>query len=285
MMSWSSRYSLVAGIALILATNAVIVVGVMSNRSGEPDATVRLTERELTLPGRYGLTEENSGLSLRLTWRVMDRDRRPDDAMYSWRGPAWLDQAKLAALGFDVTADAGTPEGKRRYGKMLPREVLWVLEYDGEASRQMLGRVQEHLRAEEALLAGNPGQKEFVDRVNEARRALYREQRVNSRLVVIDAGTDHRALRAHYADRSRYLIARGQVRIRVEARAGEQARVSGYVEHLSIEGVNVPLVHRPVLDPFLADRPTSGKDTSPRYAVTLNVGRRLEPWIVDVSVM
>jgi hypothetical protein len=284
-MSWSSRYTLAAGIALIIATNTVILIGVNYNRSGEPDAEVALTERELVLPGSYGFAQENSELSLRLTWRVMHVDRRPSLVMTTWGSPVWLDQKTLAALGFDVTADADTPEGKRRYAKMLPREVFVVLEYDGETYQQMLSQVQQHAQAEEALLAGNPGQKEFVDRVKEAQRALFREQQVNSRLFVIDAGTDHRDLRAKYTDRSRYIIARGQVRIMVEVRAGEKARVTGYIENVSIAGVNVPLVYRHVLDPFLAGRPIPGQDASPRYTVKLNVGRRLEPWIVDISAM
>jgi len=283
MIKWSSRYTLAAGIALIIATNAVVLFGVQYNRSGGPDAGVNLTERELALPYGYGFTRENSGLSLRLVWQVIDKDRR-FSKFYTGGSPAWLDKNKLAALGFEVTDDTDTPEAKRRYQKMLPRDVLLVLEYDGEAYQQVLKQAQQHLQEEEALLAGNPGKLEFVQRVKQAQNEL-REQQSNSRLFVIDAGTNHGDLRSKYTDRSRYIIVRGQVRIFVVSQAGEEPRIVGHIEGARIEEINVPLEYRHVLDPFLANRRIPGPDTQPRYAVKLNVGRRLEPWIVDVSAM
>lgn len=286
MIKWSSKYTLAAGIALIIVTNAVVMFGVQYNRSREPDAGINLTERELTLPPYgYGFSRENSGLSLWLAWRVIGKDQRTDGSMSRYGSPTWLDKNKLAALGFEVTNDANTPEAKRRYQKMLPRGVLLVLEYDGEAYQQALNQAKQHLKEEEALLVGNPGKQEFVARVKRAQDALIREQQANSRLFVIDAGIDHGDLRARYTDRSRYIIARGQVRIMVESRAGEKSGINGYIQGVSIEGVNVPLEYRHVLDPFLANRRIPGPDALPRYAVKLNVGRRLEPWIADVSAM
>lgn len=289
MIKWSSRYTLAMGIALIISTNAVVLIGAQYNRSGEPDASVTLTERELALPYSYGFGRENSGLSLRLVWSVMTKDQKTYNGIYNfmrYRGSAgWLDKNKLATLGFDVTDDPDTLGGKRHYQKVLPREVLFVLEYDGEAYQQMLNQAKQHLQEEEALLSGNPGKKEFVDRVKDAQRELYREQQVYSRLFIIDAGTDHGDLREKYTDRSRYMIARGQVRIMLENRTGQKPYVTGYVEGVSIQDVNVPLAYRHILDPFLASRSPLGNDSAPRYSVKLNVGRRLEPWIVDVSAL
>ena len=45
----------IAGLAIIIVTNIVALAGVAYNRSGEPDAVVELTERELGLPYRYGM--------------------------------------------------------------------------------------------------------------------------------------------------------------------------------------------------------------------------------------
>ncbi|MBI3597537.1 MAG: DUF4824 family protein, partial [Nitrospirae bacterium] len=265
MIKWSSRYTLAMGIALIISTNAVVLIGAQYNRSGEPDASVTLTERELALPYSYGFGRENSGLSLRLVWSVMTKDQKTYNGIYNfmrYRGSAgWLDKNKLATLGFDVTDDPDTLGGKRHYQKVLPREVLFVLEYDGEAYQQMLNQAKQHLQEEEALLSGNPGKKEFVDRVKDAQRELYREQQVYSRLFIIDAGTDHGDLREKYTDRSRYMIARGQVRIMLENRTGQKPYVTGYVEGVSIQDVNVPLAYRHILDPFLASRSPLGNDS------------------------
>ena len=283
MIKWSSRYTLAAGIALIIATNAVVLFGVQYNRSGEPDSEVNLTERELALPYSSRSTRENSGLSLRLMWRIIEKDR-PFSNFYTGGSPAWLDKNKLAALGFDVTDDADTPESKRRYQKMLPREVLLVLEYDGEAYQQMLNQAQQHLQEEEALSAANPGKTEFVQRVNQAQKVL-RELQSSSRLFVIDAGSNYDDLRTKYTDRTRYIILRGQVRTFMVSQAGEKPRIVGHIEAANIEEINVPLEYRNVLDPLLARKRTSRQDSSPRYIVKLNVGRRLEPWIADASAM
>ena len=56
------KYGLIAAIALIVLTNVVVLAGVAYNRSGEPDATVTLTERELNLAGSWRLEDrEDSG--------------------------------------------------------------------------------------------------------------------------------------------------------------------------------------------------------------------------------
>ena len=52
-MRWSRTHTLVAGLGLIALTNAVALLGVAWNRSGEPDATLQLSQRELQ-PPYYG---------------------------------------------------------------------------------------------------------------------------------------------------------------------------------------------------------------------------------------
>ena len=76
------RLELLSAVAVVLAANTWVLVGVALNRSGTPSAVVELTEREAHLV-RMG--EENTGLTVRLVWA----------------GPAdWLDRAKLEELGF-----------------------------------------------------------------------------------------------------------------------------------------------------------------------------------------
>src|SRR5207245_9835380 len=43
------RAGLLSALALIVVTNAIVLAGVLSNRRGEPDAILTLTERELPL--------------------------------------------------------------------------------------------------------------------------------------------------------------------------------------------------------------------------------------------
>jgi hypothetical protein len=100
-------------------------------------------------------------------------------------------------------------------------------------------------------------------------------------LFVIDAGTDHAQLRAKYPDRSRYLIARGQVRVVVTSEGGSVRRVNGMVQGVAIDSVTVPFEYRHVLDAF-SGGPIAFQGISPRYIVTLQVGQRLEPWITGI---
>ena len=280
-MTRSSRYTLVAALALVLATNGVVLLSVAANRSGEPDAVVTMTERELPLPAQYSITKENSGLSLRVKWRVLDEHKPINIYGYEYNvSPAWLDQRKLAELGFDTTADAASEAGARRYGRMLPRHVLLVLEYDGDAYQRMLGLVEQHLHEEVAMAVANPGNEELARRVTGAQQALYREQTASSRLFVIDAGTDHDALRARYADRSRYLIVGGVVRLLVKPNAHA---LTGMINGLDLGSLNVPLADRQPLDALMKRTSPVGGDSAPRYTVTLKMGRHLEPWIADVK--
>ena len=64
-MTWSRRHTLIAGIALIALTNAVALIGVWYNRSGEPESALRLTQRELAPPYWRGVDRESGGLELR----------------------------------------------------------------------------------------------------------------------------------------------------------------------------------------------------------------------------
>jgi hypothetical protein len=270
----------VAGCVLILGTNALVLVGVSANRSGEPDAVIELTERELGLPYPGALTRETSGLALRVNWRFV-HPRMGEFGQDDVNQSTWLDRAKLVELGFNVAEGTDPPERARLYQNMLPRGVLLVMEYDGDAFRQAVDEAQRRLDEATAELAAHPGDPEHVQRQTWATRQLAREQEVESRLFVIDAGTDHAQLRAKYPDRSRYLIARGQVRVVVTSEGGSVRRVNGMVQGLAIDSVTVPFEYRHVLDSF-SGGPIAFQGISPRYIVTLQVGQRLEPWITGI---
>jgi hypothetical protein len=73
MKNWTRRHTLIAGLALILLTNAVALLGVYQNRSGEPESMLTLTQRELQQPYGWGMARENSGISLRINWFLFRR--------------------------------------------------------------------------------------------------------------------------------------------------------------------------------------------------------------------
>lgn len=285
-MNWSRTHTLIAGAGLIALTNAVALLGVVYNRSGEPEAKLNLTQRELQAPYRWYGNRENSGLALGLVWRVLNEESAKTQA-YAWRyagiggTTAWLDKSKMQALGFDTSAPFADvdPLGRARYEKQLPREVLLVLELDGSAYRRALELAAEYAARDEAKAAASPGDKELGPRAKNARDALEWEKNRSSRLFAVDAGLDAAALRAKYPDASRYALVRGQVRLDTGGR--KSGSVRGFIKGLSVDSVNVPFALREVLggaQPGDVDQPNPT-----RFEATVAFGKRLEPWIVAAA--
>lgn len=284
-MRWSRRHTLVAGLGLILATNAVALVGVAYNRSSEPESALKLTQRELQLPYSWGFEDENSGLALSLKWRMLGDYGYGVTHAGVGGSPFWLDTAKLATLGFDVSRLEGASGSLWRYGKILPREVLLVLELDGPAYQAALERARLRRQEEEQLLATNPGNKEFEKRAKFAREQAEREERENSRLFIVDAGLDVATLRAGYPDRARYAIVRGHVQPQI-IMSGGQRRLMGHVSRLSMGAINLPLSHQEAFKPKESRVRTRKLEPPLRhegFEVVLAFGKRLEPWIVGAK--
>jgi len=285
-MTWSRKHTLIAGLGLIALTNAVALFGVVYNRSGDPEATLRLTQRELRTPYRWHGNRENSGLALSLIWRVLNE--RPPEFEFQIKGyvgtggtPTWLDKAKMEALGFDASAPAAYSDLRRRirYEKQLPREVLLVLEMDGPAYRRSLELATQNLAREEAKLASNPGDENLGTRVKNAREAFEREASGNSRLFVVDAGLEPSALRAKYSDTSRHAIVRGQVRaVSFDTPSGG----IGYISGLSIESINVPFALRDVFGGATLVVDFDQRNRAP-FEATVAFGKRFEPWITAAA--
>ena len=271
MRPWTRGQTLLAGLALLAATNAVVLGGVAYNRSGEPESVLRLSQRELAVPFTWGLARDNSGISLRLKWRVAGSP----SVGYSRAAP-WLDRAKLRDLGFDLSL----PAGGERYADRLPREVLLVLELDGAAYRAALAGAEERVAQAQSRLAANPADRSLKFAADNAARQLALERDGESRLFVIDAGRDISALRRRYPDRARYAIVRGQVRVESMPSRGGSAPV-GYVSELSVPEVNVPARDRGLFSAPRARFPVRDAKPGVRYELTLAFGKRLEPWLVD----
>jgi hypothetical protein len=288
-LTWSRGHTLGAGLALIALTNAVALGGVAWNRGGTPESELKFTQRELH--DVYGLRydTEIGSTELGLRWRVYTSES--DDLFYegSFGGgmPDWLDEGKLAALGFDVSKQPDARRESRRHARILPREAFVVLELDGPATQAALQRAQARLARETAKEAAETGKTERRSQVKLAAEALKREETSNSRLFAVDVGPDAAALRAKYPDRGRYAIVRGKVRAYPPAPTGrpQERRWRGYIESIDTPRVNVPREFRKRAGMALRAIPRAGpQDPGPRYEVTVAFGRRLEPWVTAVSV-
>lgn len=283
MMQMTNKRTLLLGLAIIVLSNIVALAGVAYNRSGEPTSRPTLTERELSLPYNYGFAAENSGISLKLNWRVFDTKKAT--ANYSYWNPAeWLDADKLGSLGFDVSYPLDKPDSHEHYQKALSKEVFVVLENDGAVYQKVLQQKRDKLAEAKLLQKQNPDKKEFEKRLKTATDGLEAEQKENSRLFAMDARLDYASLRQQYSDNSRYLIARGEVNMRYYGRYNKRPYLRGSIKRLSVMKVNVPLEHASVLTPLLdkAYRRRSRKHP-PRYEVSLQYGQRYEPWVISVK--
>ncbi|MDI6745576.1 MAG: DUF4824 family protein [Rhodocyclaceae bacterium] len=285
MKTWSRGWTLAAGIGLILLTNAVALGGAWWNRAGEPESQLFLTERELVLPYRGYRMAENSGLALRLAWRVADAEGKAQHSNYGGGGvPAWLDGERMAALGFETRADPAGQETRRRYERQQPREVLIVLELAGPDWQAALQQAEENAARHAAAAAVNADSMEFANRAKRAQEAWRHEELSSSRLFAIDAGRNLAALRARYPDKTRFMIINGTLRPRLLTR-DKQQRFAGYIDDVSVSRINVPFALRPVLEQLPTRAHNKAEDEEPRYAVSLAIGQRLEPWIVAVSAL
>lgn len=278
----SSRGLFAIGFGILVATNIVVLSGVAFNRSGNPEAQITLTERELQLS--YRIHEENSGLALRLAWRTLGKD---EDYNYSpdWRSPAWFSSEKLKELGFNIDNHLKWEDNIIFYKLPIPKEVFIVLENNGESYREALRRAEMVLEKGEGLFRLNSDDKKLHDNLERAEKRVKRERIIESRLFAIDAGLDPKKLREKYNDRTRFIIAKGLVTPRYHY-GNNKKEVAGYITKLSIESIYVPLKHRQVFDAILVkDESKQNALRGPRYKVELAYGNRFEPWIVSVQHM
>ena len=283
-LDWSRTHTLVAGLALIVVTNAIALGGVAWNRSGEPESVLKLTQRELWEPRGYGLGREEGGLQLNMRWRTLAAD--PDLALYGdFQGtPEWLDQTKLASLGFDVSPPPAARRAASRYDRQLPREALVVLELDGPSYQKALERARARAAKEAAKAAEGKAKSGPGSPAQMTAEFLKREETSNSRLFAVDAGRNAQALRAKYPDRARYAIVQGKVRAHYQSGRGKEPRWTGYIEDIQNDQVNVPIEVRKAIES--APRtitPATVADGEPAFEVTVAFGKRFEPWITAAS--
>jgi Domain of unknown function (DUF4824) len=271
-MRW---YGLPLAAAIVLLVNTVILARVAHNRTGEPDAVVTLSEREL--PRAWQATSlEDSGVALRFDvsrpFLLTQEDEESADS-------STVDAAKLASLGFDVRLPPDPDEYARGHVRQLPRRAFAVLEAGGAHWAAWMARIEGRLASLDAEVASG---KQTVEEANRLRQSAAVELRSGSRLFFVDVGLDADALRRQYPDRRAQLILPALVRphlVRTDWRRPcrpPECRLGGTIELLT-SGVNVP---KPLQGALLEQAGRTGE--VPRYLVDLTVGRGHEPWITGI---
>lgn len=251
--------SLVCAGALVLLTDAFVLVGVSVNRS-ETAEEIELTERELRL---QVAGEDNTGVSLRLN--------HLGPANWGWfqpaEAPGWFDRAKLAEIGFDVRVPLTDSAAEIHYRDVLPRDAFVVLEYAGPAWEEWVKHAEDSAR-----------------RVSPTVPAW--DPRAQTHLLAVDAGRDPAALRRKYPDPARHLIVRAVVRLSYQKTWDQNTRqmvppkfLRGYIQIVVPDEIHVPLPQAAALPGAPADR------NAARYGVTLRYGTRYEPWVVAIRRM
>lgn len=272
-----NRRYLYGALALVILVNAVVLAGVVRNRIGAPDALLTLTERELPLTSTF-YRRENSGVSL---WLNVNSDIEER---------TWFDEQKLAELGFSVGRVKDSDS--RDVYRVLPKEALVVLEYNGEAWQRFRLRQLEEIAA--LPLKQRQGQLTAEAAARQKQEKLF-QLTVASRLFAVDAGLDAIDLRRRYADKGRYIILPSQVRMQVDWRASEgsnsKKRLYGQIQGIMVERIYVPLQFHASLKSLpgktcIHPGYTHYNPKTPamvRYQVVVAFGQRLEPWIKTIE--
>ncbi|MBU1331501.1 MAG: DUF4824 family protein [Gammaproteobacteria bacterium] len=278
-----SRY-LIAGLALIGLTNAVVLAGVVWNRQPPLDSRLHLSERELGTTTTYW-HEDNSGLALRLNYRWPSRAN--DDLRY-----LPISAEKMSELGFEVP-QALTEQSVQRYRRQLSRDAVLVLELNGPAYEHEVALARtahaEALRLQKAV----PDSEKLQNaRVSAANALEYEIQRA-SRLLVVDVGLDPQVLRARYPDRQRYALVHAVVQVQTHNLAAESTdpsqpprwtwHLGGTASAPGMQRLNLPQHWHATFAGLPLQEGAPSIDYSSRYkrfSADLAFGRRLEPWFV-----
>lgn len=269
------RYGIMTALLLLLVVNGIVLGGVYYNRSGVPEATLTMTERELPLAYNYR-HKENSGVTLRLNWHRQG---------WKWE---WFDEAKVLELGFDRQS-VFSDEKPYRYYDILPIKAFIVLEYDGDAWNEYQKQQQKEIDKLPAQVAAGTMEQDAADR---RKKELLKALELAPRLFAIDVGMAPQRLRNHYPDRQKYLILPAKVRASVhwEAKDGSKERVrvlQGHIDQVLTENIYVPREYHAILGALPNEERLHARnhyysaDSKQRahYRVQLNVGQRYEPWI------
>jgi hypothetical protein len=189
----------------------------------------------------------------------------------------------MVELGFDPQALLSIPPGDRRWRRPPSREVFVVLEVDGPLYAEAVRRAEAAAQRQRATILSTHEEKRAQELLEAATKQKEYQRATESRLFAVDAGTNAEALRDRYPDRSRFLVIRGTI---TPQRRQENGRdeLTGTISRLAVNLIHVPQQFHPVFNELSSrHQADTTRLPSPRYAVEVAVGSRLEPWLVAVS--
>ncbi len=263
-----NRGVLVAGAVLVFA-NGAILLNVARNRAGNPDAVVRLSEREAQA---YLPPDEQAEvmLILRLQWQTALGPNGED---------TWFTRERLEALGFPgLPAEGDTAYTRRFVG--LNRKAYVVLEMAGPAWERW--EAVHRARTDSVVAASRVAPVPEPDGHQHGPDIPQRPGAIGSRLMAVDIGRDPLALRAQYPERGRYLILPATYGFDFTPATRDSAgtvtappKVTGRIGDLLPGTLVVPEPLRDSLMALGAGRP----DSTTHYEFNLKVGRRWEAWV------
>lgn len=255
---------------LIVAANAILLLGSWRNRSGEPDAELLFSKRELYVP--YSWDDENSGRFIQLRYQLASE--MGGDTLFT---NPWLDRKKLKSLGYRLPQEGADTAESASYLSFPAKKVFVVLELQGLAYEQALAQAV----AEMEGLQPTAGP-ETIQAAEEKVRQL-RDQ--DSRLYVVDVGLDAQELRQHHSSKERYAIVPGQLRVWWD-RGHKQNKPQWFSSiTLDRERIFVPLEFAGPLARCAQQMqkvPSGGKTGASGCRVRLAFGTRLEPWVKEL---
>lgn len=274
--------------AFLVLVNVIVLAGAAYNRSGDPIASLQLTERELSPPYyRSYNNKENSGLALRLNWNVNSANTYKNNySSYSLKRygvPDWLTEDKLKDLGIDVDNIKANRKNKYYgYKNSDTEEVIVVLEYDGSTYQTVLKGAENNVEKLRADLEKNTDDEDLQKRLKNYEESLEELKTSESRLIAIDAGLDLQTLKQKYNDSSKYLMLRGAI-----YPFWKNKKLVADIKQLFISSVHVPLPYSKEINEITNRETTSNRynirKEKPRYRVELSLGKRLEIWVGGVS--
>jgi len=289
------KYGLISVVALIVLTNVIVLAGVAYNRSGEPDATVQLTERELHWQYHSGITnKEDTGLYLILKWSMPGFQSNRWDYTPTKN---WINIEKLKEMGFDTSFSLEDNKASRYYSHQLPRQAYVVLEFNGDAYQEWEAGAQKRNEEIKQELMEEKKEKKKKNLENDMRH-VQQELITHSHLFAVDGGRNPELLRKQYSDKSKFIITpavfdisrRYIPRKEDESKSTQTPYLSGWIRKISIPAIHVTSNYRSF---FISDIKTHTKiylprdkplsDLESRYQVTLSYGKRYEPWIAEVK--
>ncbi len=258
-----SRPLLWAAAAVAVLTNASIGIHVYRNRSAVT-SELWLTERELQyFPAR----DDGGEPALLLTFAGND---------YENRGYPWLDERRMAELGFDTRPTR--TEGRWRE----PTRVAYAAFELGGAARDEWQATRLQLIEERQRLQSRLPTPASPRQVEQA-----------SALIPVGAARDAGPLAAQYPDRSRYAVLRCE--IRWQNPYWIQPGHAGYPRYGRIHSIlparlEIPDGHRAKLKNLgQLSSPSylfaaGGELPKPRYRVLVRWGALNEPWVASVEM-